>query len=103
MRSTFAGNMLKHHMFGPRVEVEMMKKSTALWRKAHFEDMLKIASALEHFWKVTGSKEHAVVREAHRSQHVKDDMFGLLWEAVVTCHGTLNGFSCTFCKVELLT
>ena len=33
----FEVNMLKHHMFGPRLEVEMSKKCTPLWREAHFE------------------------------------------------------------------
>jgi hypothetical protein len=41
----------KHHMFGPLLEVEMMKKCTALWREAHFQvkmfKTMQVRSTLE--------------------------------------------------------
>jgi len=42
-RSTFASEKAKKHFpFGALLEVEMSKKSTPLWREAHFEvKMLK--------------------------------------------------------------
>ena len=37
-RSTFRSqNAQKHTILGPRLEVEMSKKCTPLWREAHFE------------------------------------------------------------------
>ena len=42
----------KHHMFGPLLEVEMLKKCTPLWREAHFQvKMLKTPHFRDHFWK----------------------------------------------------
>ena len=38
----------KHTRFGPRLEVEMSKKCTPLWREAHFE--CKKLRESEHFW-----------------------------------------------------
>ena len=37
IRSQNVQNTHKHTMFGPLLEVEMLKKCTPLWREAHFE------------------------------------------------------------------
>ena len=62
-RSTFRSQSgKKHHMFGPLLEVEMMKKCTALWREAHFQvkmfKTMQVRSTLER-WDV--EKVHSVV------------------------------------------
>ena len=37
-RSTFGSEKCQSHtMFGPRLEVEMLKKCTPLWREAHWK------------------------------------------------------------------
>ena len=42
----------KHTRSGPRLEDEMMKKCTALWREAHFEvNMYKTHHVRTTFWK----------------------------------------------------
>ena len=42
----------KHHMFAPLLEVQISKKCTPLWRKAHFEvKMYKNTRGSDHFWR----------------------------------------------------
>ena len=65
----------KHTTFGPLSEVEMLKKCTPLWRKAHFEvKMLKAPGVRSTFGGSSSDVEkgHAVVaRSTCRSQNVK--------------------------------
>ena len=63
----------KHLTFGPRLEVEMSKKCTPLWREAHFEvNPLKAPHVGTTFGNWDVEKVHAVVaRSTFRSQHVK--------------------------------
>jgi len=38
-------------MFGPLLEVEMLKNCTPLWREAHFQfKSVKALTGSEHFW-----------------------------------------------------
>ena len=63
----------KHTMLGPRLEVEMSKKCTPLWREAHFEvKMYKAHHARTTFGSWDVEKVHAVVaRSTFRSQNVQ--------------------------------
>ena len=53
-RSTFRSQKAKRHFtLGARLEVEMSKKCTPLWREAHFEvKKLNGTSRSEHVWKL---------------------------------------------------
>ena len=53
-RSKFRSqNVQNRPAFGPLLEVEISKKCTPLWRKAHFEvSMLKKPGGLDHFWRL---------------------------------------------------
>ena len=64
----------KHTSFGPFLLVEMSKKCTLLWRKAHFEvKMLKAPGVRTTFGGSDVKKVHAVVaRSTFLSQHVKN-------------------------------
>ena len=64
----------KHTSFGPRLEVQMSKKCTQLWREAHFEvKMLKTPGVRTTFGSSDVVKVHAVVaRSTFRSQNVKN-------------------------------
>ena len=67
----------KHTILGPRLEVEMSKKCTPLWREAHFE--VKMYKA-HHSWTTFGSwdvqKVHAIVaRSTFPSQNVQSTPF----------------------------
>ena len=44
--------MLKTEGFGAVLEVEMLKKCTALWREAHLEVKVLKTGVSEHFWKL---------------------------------------------------
>ena len=67
----------KHTILGPRLEVEMSKKCTPLWREAHFEvKMYKAHQVRTTFGSCDVEKVHAVVaRSAFRSQHVQSTPF----------------------------
>ena len=64
----------KHTSSGPLLSVEMSKKCTPLWRKAHFEvKMLKTPGVRTTFGGSGVEKVHAVVaRSTFRSQNVKN-------------------------------
>ena len=64
----------KHTSSGPLLEVEMSKKCTPLWRKAHFEvKMYKTHHVRTIFGSSDVEKVHAVVaRSTFRSQNVKN-------------------------------
>ena len=64
----------KHTRFGPRLEVEMSKKRTPLWREAHFEvKMYKTHQVWTTFGSLDVEKVHAVVaRSTFRSQNVQN-------------------------------
>ena len=50
----------KHTIIGPLLEVEMLKKCTPLWRKAHFEvKMYKALGGSDHFLEVQMSLRFA--------------------------------------------
>ena len=63
----------KHTILGPLLEVEMSKKCTPLWRKAHFEvKMYKAPHVRATFRGSDLEKVHAVVaRSTFRSQNVQ--------------------------------
>ena len=65
--------MLKHSMFGTRLEVETFKKCTPLWREAHFEvKMYKAHRVQSTFGSWDAQKVHAVVaRSTFRSQNAQ--------------------------------
>ena len=44
-------NCTKHTRFGPLLEVDMWKKCTPLWRKAHFQVKMLNATCSDHFWR----------------------------------------------------
>ena len=55
----------KHTTFGPLLEVEMLKKCTPLWRKAHFQvKMLKALGVRTTFGTWDVEKVHAVVAQS---------------------------------------
>ena len=64
----------KHTTFGPLLEVPMWKKSTPLWREAHFEvNMYKTPGSRSTFGSWDIEKVHAIVAQStFRSQHVKN-------------------------------
>ena len=64
----------KHTRFGPLLEVEMSKKCTPLWRKAHFQvKMYKTPHVRATFGGSDVEKVHAVVaRSTFRSQNVQN-------------------------------
>ena len=64
----------KHTRFGPLLEVEMSKKCTPLWRKAHFQvKMYKTPHVRATFGGSDVEKAHAVVaRSTFRSQNVQN-------------------------------
>ena len=64
----------KHTILGPLLEVEMSKKCTPLWRKAHFEvKMYKTHHARTTFGSWDVEKVHTVVaRSTFRSQNVQN-------------------------------
>ena len=67
----------KHTILGPLLEVEMSKKCTPLWRKAHFEvKMYKTLHVRATFGGSDVEKVHAVVaRSTFRSQYVQNTPF----------------------------
>ena len=67
----------KHTILGPLLEVEMSKKCTPLWRKAHFEvKMYKALHVRATFGGSDVEKVHAVVaRSTFRSQNVQNTPF----------------------------
>ena len=64
----------KHTILGPLLEVEMLKKCTALWREAHFEvKMYKTHHVRTIFGGSDAEKVHAVVaRSTFPSQNVEN-------------------------------
>ena len=66
--------MLKTEGPGPLLEVEMLKKCTALWREAHFEvKSVKNWRSRATFGSCDVEKVHAVVaRSTFRSQNVQN-------------------------------
>ena len=64
----------KHTTFGPRMEVQMSKKCTPLWREAHFEvKMSKTPGVRTTFGGSDIEKVHAAVaRSTFRSQNVQN-------------------------------
>ena len=64
----------KHNRLGPLLEVEMMKKSTLLWREAHFQvNMYKAQQARTTCGSWDDEKVHAVVaRSTFPSQNVQN-------------------------------
>ena len=68
------GKCTKHTRLGPLLEVEMSKKCTPLWRKAHFEvKMYKTHQLRSTFGSWDVEKVHAVVaRSTFRSQNVQN-------------------------------
>ena len=77
-RSTFPSqNVTKHTILGPRLEVEMSKKCTPLWREAHFQvKMYKALGVRTTFGNSNVEKVHAVVaRSTFRSQNVQNTPF----------------------------
>ena len=67
----------KHTILGPLLEVEMSKKCTPLWRKAHFEvKMHKAPQCRTTFGSWDVEKVHAVVaRSTFRSENVQNTPF----------------------------
>ena len=90
-RSTFQSQnvrVAKHTRSGPRLEVEMSKKCTPLWREAHFEiKMHKAHQCRTTFGSWDVEKVHAVVaRSTFRSQNVQN----------ATCSRHFWRFRCRF-------
>ena len=74
-RSTFGSqNAQNTPVLGPLLEVEMSKKCTPLWRKAHFQvKMYKTPQRRTTFGSCDVEKVHAVVaRSTFRSQNVQN-------------------------------
>ena len=70
-------------MFGPLLEVEMSKKRTRLWRKAHFQvKMLQSTPTSNHFWKLRCRKRGRCCGAKHvsKSKCAKHTRFGPLFE-----------------------
>ena len=58
----------KHISFGALLGIEMMKKCTPLWRKAHFEvKEVKKLTVSDHFWKLSEMMKNCTPlwRKAH--------------------------------------
>ena len=73
-RSTFVRTKCTNHLtFGPLLQVEMSKKCTPLWRKAHFEvKMYKARRSRTTFGSSDVEKVHAIVaRSRFPSQNVQ--------------------------------
>ena len=72
--------MLKTEGFGPLLEVEMLKKCTALWREAHFE--AKNTPWSDHFWKLRCRKSARRCGAKHisKSKCTKHTILGPLLE-----------------------
>ena len=80
---------------GPLLEVEMSKKCTPLWRKAHFEvKMYKTPHVRATFGSWDVEKVHAVVaRSTFRSQNVQN----------TTCSRHFLRFGCRFASLHYIT
>ena len=65
---------IRHHMLGPRLEIDMSKKCTPLWREARFQvKMHKSHHVRTTFGSCDVEEVHAVVaRSTFRSQNVKN-------------------------------
>ena len=75
-------NVQKHTRLGPLLEVEMSKKCTPLWRKAHFEvKMYKNTPAPEHFWQLRCRKSarRRGAKYISKSKCTKHHMFAPLF------------------------
>ena len=72
--------MLKTEGFGPLLEVEMLKKCTALWGEAHFE--AKNTPWSDHFWKLRCRKSARRCGAKHisKSKCTKHTILGPLLE-----------------------
>ena len=76
----------KHHMFGPLLEVAMLKKCMPLWREAHLEvKMHKTPQCRSTFWKFKCRKSarHCCGKHISKSKCAKHTMLGLLLEVDV--------------------
>ena len=79
----------KHTSFGPLLEVEMSKKCTPLWRKAHFQvKMYKTHQVRTTLGSCDVEKVHVVVaRSTCRSQNVKSiRLCRFAWQAQGIVH-----------------
>ena len=77
----------KHTILGPRLEVEMSKKCTPLWREAHFEvKMYKTPQCRTTFGSCDVEKVHAVVARSTfpKSKCTKHTMLGPLLEVAMS-------------------
>ena len=85
----------KHTRFGPLLEVEMSKKCTPFWRKAHFDvKMYKARHVRATFGGSDVEKVHAVVaRSTFRSQNVQ----------FTTCSRHFWRFRCRFASLHYTT
>ena len=74
-KHTSKSKCTKHTMFGPLLEVDMLKKCTLLWHEAHLQvKNIKKTSVSDHIWSCDVEKVHAVVaRSIFRSQHVQNN------------------------------
>ena len=68
----------KHTTFGPRLEVEMLKKCTPLWREAHLEVKMQSFLVSVHFWKLRCRKSVRLCGAKHisKSKCTKHTTFG---------------------------
>ena len=91
----------KHTMLGPLLEVEMSKKSHAVWREAHFQvKMLQNWRSRTTFGSWDVEKVHAVVaRSTFRSQKCKKRGRSTFGRSVVILRGRHKGL-CTLSKVS---
>ena len=72
----------KHTSSGPRLEVQMLKKCTPLWREAHFQVKMYITPFSDHFWKFRCRKSARRCGAKHisKSKCTKHHMFAPLLE-----------------------
>ena len=72
----------KHTRFGPLLEVEMSKKCTPLWRKAHFQVKMYKTPHVRHFWRFGcwKSARRCGAKHISKSKCTKHHMFAPLLE-----------------------
>ena len=80
----------KHTILGPLLEVEIMKKCTPLWHKAHFEvKMLKAAHVRTTFGRSDVEKVHAVVVPSQNVQSTPGSEH--FWKFKCRCASQVQG------------
>ena len=85
----------KHTRFGPLLEVEMSKKCTPLWRKAHFE----VKTGSDHLWKLRCRKSarRCGAKRISKSKVKKLRGFGALFDVQMSFR-VASARNCASCQ-----